>query len=193
LRDDLVRGRRVRLDASGAGRITHRAEPNVRLVRFLPLGQLQVPRVRQQHPITPDDLTTVSVVDRRQRDAFLLDVRPDIQLGPVRQGEDADLLTLTVPTVVELPQFRPLVTRVPLAELVAEAEHAFLRPRLLLVSPRTAENGVEAVLGDGAQQRRRLQSVPARVRTGLFDHSARVDVVLHTADHEPDTVLFDDP
>src|SRR5699024_1339374 len=141
LRDDLVRGRRVRLDASGAGRITHRAEPNVRLVRFLPLGQLQVPRVRQQHPITPDDLTTVSVVDRRQRDAFLLDVRPDIKLGAVRQGEDADLPTPTEASVVQVPAFRPLVTRVPLAGLVAEAEDASLRLRLLLVSPCTAANG----------------------------------------------------
>src|SRR5699024_7243310 len=39
----------------------------------------------------------------------------------------------------------------------------------------------------------RLQSVPARVRAGLLDHPARVDVVLHTPDDQADAVLVDDP
>ena len=66
----------------------------------------------------------------------------------LRQREDADVLALAVAAVVEAPQLGPLVLRVPLAELVAEAEHPLLGPRLLLVAAGAAEHGVEAALLD---------------------------------------------
>ena len=77
---------------------------------------------------------------------------PDVEFGPVRQREDPDVLALAVPAVVEVPQLGPLGLRVPLPELVAEAEDPLLGPRLLLVAPRAAEHGVELVLADGASR-----------------------------------------
>ena len=56
-----------------------------------------------------------------QVEPLLADVLPDVELGPVRDGEDPDVLTRPVPAVVERPQLGTLVLRVPLAELVAEA------------------------------------------------------------------------
>ena len=98
-------------------------------------------------------------------DALLGDVLPDVELGPVAQREHPDVLALVVAAVVEAPQLGPLVLRVPLAEVVAEAEHPLLGPGLLLVAAGTAERGVEAVLLDGVEQRRGLQAVAAGPRT----------------------------
>ena len=49
----------------------------------------------------------------------------------------------------------------------------------LLVAARAAEGGVEAVLGDGVEQRGGLQAVARRARAGLLDHAPGVDRVLH--------------
>ena len=92
-------------------------------------------------------------------DAFVGDVLPDVELGPVRQREHPDVLALAVPAVVEAPQLGPLVLRVPLAELVAEREDPLLGPGLLLVAAGAAEHGVEPVLLDGVEQRRGLEAV----------------------------------
>ena len=89
------------------------------------------------------------------------------------------MLALAVAPVVEVPQLRPLVLGVPLAEVVAEAEHPLLGPGLLLVAPGAAEHGVEAVLLDGLEQRDGLEAVAAGPGAGLLDHRAGVDGVLH--------------
>ncbi len=99
-----------------------------------------------------------------QLDVLVVDVLPDVELGPVRDGEDPDVLAGPVPPVVERPQLGALVLRVPLAELVAEGEHPLLGPGLLLVPPGATEDGVELVLGDGVEQGPGLEAVPRRVR-----------------------------
>ena len=173
LDDHLVDRRRGRLDRAGAGRVADGAEAHGGLERLFAVDHRHVGRDRQQHAVTPEHLAPVGVVDVRDGDALLGDVLPDVELGPVADREHADVLALAVPAVVEAPQLRALVLRVPLAELVAEAEDALLGPRLLLVAAGAAEHGVEAVLLDGVQQRDRLQAVAARERAGLLDHPAR--------------------
>ena len=103
----------------------------------------------------------------------------------LRDREDPDVLALAVPAVVEAPQLGPLVLRVPLAELVAERVHPLLGPGLLLVAPGAAEDGVEAVLLDGVEQRRGLQPVAAGPGPGLLGDPALVDGVLHRGDDQP--------
>ena len=58
------------------------------------------------------------------------------------------MLALADTPVEEVPQLRPLVARLPLTELVAQREDTLLGPRLFLVAPATAENGVELMLLD---------------------------------------------
>ena len=89
-----------------------------------------------------------------------------------------------VPAVVEVPELRALPARVPLAELVAQAEHALLGAGLLLVAARAPEDGVEAVLGDRVEQRHGLQRVPAAAG-GVGDPSPG-DRLLHVRDDEPE-------
>ncbi len=93
------------------------------------------------------------------------------------------MLARPVAPVVEVPELRALVARVPLAELVAQREDALLGARLLLVAPAAAEHGVELVARDRVEQRLRLQRVARPV--GALAQAAVVEVVLHARDLEP--------
>ena len=83
----------------------------------------------------------------------------------------------------------PLVLGIPLAELVAEREHALLRACLLLVAPPAAEQGVEAVLLGGLEQDRGLDPVARPVR--LLAHEAALDRVLDRGDDQLQAQLLD--
>src|SRR6202043_738359 len=95
--------------------------------------------------------------------------------------------------VEQRPQLRSLALGVPLAEVVAEREHPLLGPSALLIAPRPAERGVEAVLLDRIEQGGRLQPVAGRAGTGLIDHAATVDRLLHAGDDQPLAKLGDEP
>src|SRR6478735_2984842 len=143
----------------------------------------------EPHAVPVEDLALVGVVERRERDVLTLDVAPDVDLGPVADREDADVLAGTVPGVEEVPQLGALVLRVPLTELVAEADDALLGAGLLLVAAAAAEDAVETVVVDGVEQRQRLERVAGAV--GALTQSAVVDVVLHARDDEAQTETLD--
>ena len=89
-----------------------------------------------------------------------------------------------VPPVVQVPQLGPLVARVPLAELVAEARTPAPWPA---PSPRPAgrrrtprRTGLPAMARNSVMVCNRF-----RLPAGLVGHPARVDVVLHGGDHQP--------
>ena len=95
------------------------------------------------------------------------------------------MLALGDARVVQRPQLRALALGLPLAELVAERQHALLGPRALLVAPGAAERRVEAVLGDRVEQRDRLQPVARGARPGLLDDAPFADRVLDRGDDQP--------
>ena len=99
-----------------------------------------------QGAVLLDDFTLGSEVQRHDRDAFEVDVLPDVQFGPVRQREDADRLTFVDLAVVHVPQLGALVLRVPAVLAVTERVHTLLGPRLLFVAASTTEGGVETML-----------------------------------------------
>jgi len=133
----------------------------------------------------------VGEVDVGEFDVLPLDVAPDVQFGPVGEREDADVLAGAVPAVVQVPQFRALAARLPLAETVAQAEDPLLGAGAFLVAPAAAEHRVVAVLVDRVQQRHGLQRVAGAVRP--FDEAAVVDVVLHGRHFQPQAVAGHDP
>src|SRR3954471_18042418 len=185
LGDDRVELRGGRGDGARAAHVADGPVAHARRERLLALDQLDVGRQRVEHPVAAEHLALVGEVDRRDLEALLLDVLPDVELGPVREREDADVLALADAPVVDAPQLGALAARVPLAEVVAEGEDALLGPRALLVAPRAAERRVEAVLLDRVEQRRRLEAAARGVRPGLLDHAAAVDRLLHRGDDEP--------
>ena len=132
---------------------------------------------REPHAVAQDDVALVGEVDRRQIHLLALDVLPDVEFGPVREGEGAHVLAGIHLALVELPEFGALLARVPLAERVAEAQDALLGARLVLVAARAAEGGVEVVVGDGVEQGHRLEAVARTERAGVGD-LALVDRVL---------------
>jgi len=76
-------------------------------------------------------------------------------------GNTAHIFTRIDTGVVEIPDFRALIFRVPLAKAVAETEESLLGAGFFLVAPRTADAAVEAELLDGRQQRGNLQTIAA--------------------------------
>ena len=142
-------------------------------------------RHRHQRAAAAHDRAPVREVDRRHLEPLARDVLPHVELGPVGDREHAHVLALVDARVVEVPQLRPLVLRIPLAELVAEREHALLRARLLLVAPRAADAGVEART---PRSRRAASPTGACCGTpvGCFSTTRPArDRVLHRAHDEP--------
>src|SRR4029078_2355344 len=97
-------------------------------------------------PVALDHRPKLAVVEGNDRDVLQVDVLPDVELGPVRQREDADRLALVLARVVEAPELRALALRIPAVLRAAEREHALLGARFLLVAAGAAERGVEGVL-----------------------------------------------
>ena len=110
-----------------------------------------------------------------------MDVLPDVELGPVGERKDADALALVLARVVEAPELRALLLRVPAVLRRAEREDALLGARLLLVAARAAERRVEAVLVERLLQALRLPDVgvdrgAVRERIDALRERLRVDV-----------------
>ena len=61
--------------------------------------------------------------------------------------------------VVDVPQLRTLVLRVPLVELIAERIDTFFRPALLFIATSASESGIELIFIERMQQRLRLHQV----------------------------------
>src|SRR4051812_13234469 len=177
--------RRIGHDATGARHVADGAEADAGREGVLALHALDVLARGVQHPVAPEDLALVRKVDLRQLQVLPRDVLPDVELRPVRDREHADVLALPDTRVVDVPELGTLRARVPLPEVVAEREDPLLGPGALLVAPRTADRGVELVLLDRIEQRRRLQPVSRRARPGLLDDAALVDRLLHRRDDQP--------
>ena len=94
---------------------------------------------REQHPVAFEHRAPMGEVDGGQLDGLALDVLPDVELGPVRKGEGAQVLAGLDPALVELPELGTLPLGVPLAEGVAERQDALFGPRLVLVAAGPAE------------------------------------------------------
>src|SRR6185369_17896276 len=99
--------------------------------------------------------------ERDDRDVLDLDVLPDVELGPVREREDADALARADPAVQQMPQLRPLVLRIPLSLGVAQREDAFLRARPLLVAAGSAERRIEVAGLEAVEPRLGFQQTAA--------------------------------
>src|SRR5260221_577929 len=140
LRDDVLELRRVGDDAAGARHVADRAEAHRRRERRLVRKPLDVLGDGVEHPVALEDVALVREVDRRQLELLARYVLPDVELRPVRDRERAHVLALADARVVEIPELGSLRARIPLAEVVAEAEDALLRAGALLVAARDGRN-----------------------------------------------------
>src|SRR5262249_31923883 len=167
LGDDLLQRACLRANTPGARHVPDGTEANGGDERLLVRVALDELRGGVEHAVAREDLAFVREVDGRQLELLSGNVLPDVELGPVRDREAAHLLALADLAVVEVPELRPLGTRIPLTEVVAEREDPLLRARALLVAAGAADRGVVSVLDHRVEQRRRLQLVPRRARACL--------------------------
>src|SRR6476646_2403748 len=165
-------------DAAGARHVADGAEADGRVERLLVREALDEVGGGVEHAVTLEDLALVREVDGRQLEVLARDVLPHVELRPVRDRDHADVLPFADPRVVEIPELGTLCARVPLPEVVAEAEDAFLRASALLVAARATHRRIELVLLDRVEQRGRLQLVARGARPGLLLHAALVDRLL---------------
>src|SRR5690606_37428131 len=132
------------------------AEAHLAHLDLLARSQLEALVIdHDEHAVALDYRTLLRKVERHDRDVFLQDVLPDIELGPVGQREDADRFSPIDAGVVDPPHLRALVLGVPAVMAVAEREDALLGPALFLVAARAAEGRVKAVKVERLAQRLR--------------------------------------
>src|SRR6185503_2420660 len=97
------------------------------------------------------------------------------------QGKDAHMLALVEPAVIEAPELRPLMARVPFAKGIAEGEDALFCARFLFITPGAADAAIEAEFLDCIEQGHCLHRIAALI--GVLDaHAAAIDRILHGAD-----------
>lgn len=130
------------------------------------------------------------VVETGQLHVLAGDVTPHVQLGPVTDREHPDVLARSMPAVVQAPQLGTLLLRIPLAEGIAQAEDSLLGARTLLVAAPATQHRVELVVGDGLEQRNRLQGIADSVRA--LGQTAVGQVILDVRDHQAQVVALDD-
>ncbi len=112
-----------------------------------------------QHAVALDDQALFGEIERHDRYILGLDVAPDIDFGPVRQRKDPDALALADLAVIDVPEFRALIARIPAMVRRAEGIDAFLGARGLFVAARATESGVELAGVERVAQRFRLHDV----------------------------------
>src|SRR5690606_40814195 len=139
-------GRRGR-DGAGQRVAAERTEAHALEARLLPRAQGEPVVVdHDERAITLHHGALRREVEGHDLDVLQVDVEPDVELGPVRQGERADALTLREAPVVEVPELRALVLGILLAVAIAERVDALLRAGALLVPACATECRVVAAL-----------------------------------------------
>src|SRR5581483_4153930 len=96
---------------------------------------------------------------------FGVNVLPDVEFRPVRQGENAQALAVVNVRVEEIPKFRALVARVPLTALIAEGKDTLLGTRTLFVTPSATNGGIKTALAQTVEQRGCLECAAAALGT----------------------------
>jgi hypothetical protein len=124
--------------------IADRAETNRSRPHRFSRHELHEGGMREEHAIANNDFAPVSEIQFRQRHLLRRDVLPHVELRPVRQREDAEVLARRPSAVEQVPQLRSLVARIPLAEIVTMRKHTFLGAGFLFVASCTAESAIES-------------------------------------------------
>ena len=132
----------VGFDGTGAGSAAQRAHAAGADLRGFAGEGADVGLDRDQGVAADVDFAWGGVVEGDDGYVLAFEVFPDIELGPVGEGEDAHALAGVDFWVVEVPEFWTLIFGVPLAELVAEGEDAFFGTGFFFVATSTADCGV---------------------------------------------------
>src|SRR5262249_48544555 len=93
-------------------------------------------------------LAVLGEIEVDHRHLLPLGVAPDVDLRPMKQGMDAQMVARRQMGVEEVPEFRWLVAEVPLTGIAARAEDALLGANAFLVAANAGDDTGESELGD---------------------------------------------
>ena len=144
--DDLVDRLRGRLDGRGAGRATEAP-----VASAIALVEIQI----------------------HEGNIFVLDVLPDIDLGPIQQRMDANMGAGRESRLELIPEFGRLIAEVPVAMLIAGRKIPLLRSRPLFVRSHTENNTGVPLLLDQLFQSVRLEGGATGDTTHRMVHARR--------------------
>jgi hypothetical protein len=68
---------------------------------------------RDQHAVTVNHRAGCREIKRDDRNSLLMDVEPDVELGPIQEREGPYAFISSLETVVEPPRLRPLLLGIP--------------------------------------------------------------------------------
>src|ERR1700730_5349753 len=99
-----------------------------------------------ERPAAANHRARLREIERDHGDALLMEVDPNVELGPVRERKHADALAFPFAPVVKAPRLGPLPFRIPAVLGIPKRKHALLGARALFIAPGTAERYVELIL-----------------------------------------------
>src|SRR5262245_3396918 len=115
LGDDIINRVGGGLDHSGTNDIADGSHTNDEVLdRFIWLHGSELGH-GQPLAVPTDALSFMTKVDPGHLEFLALDVFPDVHFGPIRERKNAHVLSRIDPSVIQIPDLRTLVLRVPLA------------------------------------------------------------------------------
>src|SRR6516225_726811 len=120
---------------------------------------------------------------------FTPDIMPYVKFSPVADRENPHIFSLLNFAVVDIPEFRPLSLRIPLAKFVPDREDSFLGPCLFFIPSGPSDTGVQLKFFNGVQERKCLKGIAAGKFAPGFGEPFLPDGVFHFANDQffPDT------
>ena len=122
-------------------------------------------------------------VNRRQGQAFALDVLPNVHFRPIGNREHAHVFAFEQTGVIKAPQFWALCFRVPLAKFIAEREDAFFGAGFFFIATRAAHQGIKFMVFNRFKQGHGLGGI-ARIQFASEHHRAFFNRIFHMAHHQ---------
>src|SRR3984893_9345484 len=99
-----------------------------------------------ERPAAANHRARLREIERDHGDSLLMEVDPDVELGPVRERKHADALAFPFAPIVKPPRLGALPFRIPAMLGIPKGEHALLGARALFIAPGAAERYVEPIL-----------------------------------------------
>src|SRR6202051_3651915 len=147
LANDLRDGRSAALERASQRIAPERTEsdgPNIWLLAWFEGETVVIDH--DQGPAAANHRARRREIERDHGDSLLMEVDPDVELGPVRERKHADALAFPFAPIVKPPRLGALPFRIPAMLGIPKGKHALLGTRALFIAPGTAERHVEPIL-----------------------------------------------
>src|SRR5258708_6289973 len=140
LANDLGDGRGTALDRAGQRIAAQRPESDRSDLWALAWFERETVVIdHDKRPAAANHRARLREIERDNGDSLLMEVNPDVDLGPVRERKHADALAFPFAPVVKAPRLGALPFRIPAMLGIPKRKHALLGARALFIAPGTAE------------------------------------------------------